>query len=135
MPRTIQVPLNSPIKEKLDSSLLSRDSMRSCAQLRRAKAILGVSSADLGTIFGITRQAVESWTKKVPVYRRADVARVADVADRLAKTFRSERIPQIAREPIPVLGGKSIITTLSKRNGAASVLEGLDRLASYVPLP
>ncbi len=70
----------------------------------------------------------------VPPLRRADVARVADVANRLARTFRSERIPQIARSPIPVLEGMSIISTLAEPDGAARVLDALDRLTSYVPI-
>lgn len=134
MARTIHVPATSAPLHGIGSKGID-DATRSRMDLRRAKAVLAASPAELGQIFRVTRQAVEAWKTNVPALRRADVARVADVANRLARTFRSERIPQIARSPIPILAGKTIMATLAEADGAARVLESLDRLASYVPAP
>ncbi len=106
------------------------------ASLARAKAILAASPQELGTVFGVSRQAVNLWLADgVPLQRRADVERLLDVAQRLARTFKAERIPQIARQKIPALRGASILGTLQKPDGASRVMIALDRLGSYVSLP
>jgi hypothetical protein len=47
--------------------------------------------------------------------------------------FRAERIPQIAREPQPGLGGRTVLEVV--RDEPCRVVELLERTRSYVPAP
>jgi hypothetical protein len=105
--------------------------------LATIEATFQASPAELGRLFGgISRQAINKWLDDgVPAPRLADVGRVADVARRLRRTFRRERIPAIVRQPNPGLGGESVLEVLARTGGADRVNDALDRLTSYVPVP
>lgn len=94
------------------------------------------SPREIGELFGVSRQAIEQWTEGgVPPNRVAEVGRVADVARRMRHTFKRERIPAIVRQPNPGLAGESVLSALGQSQGAARVMDALDRLTSYVPAP
>ncbi len=93
------------------------------------------SSREIGELFGVSRQAVEQWTEAgVPPNRLAEVGRVADIARRLRRTFKRERLPSIVRQSNPSLAGRTVLETLAE-GGGDRVTEALDRLTSYVPTP
>ncbi len=94
------------------------------------------SPREIGRLFAITRQALQQWADRgVPPGRLADVGRVADVARRLRRTIKRERIPEIVRRPNPGLNGESVMDALAAPDGAKRVSAALDRLTSYVPAP
>jgi hypothetical protein len=93
-----------------------------------------VSPREAGELFGVTRQAIGLWLEEgVPPNRLAGVARAADVARRLRRTFKRERIPAIVRQANPGLGGATVLEALAQPEGPERVMDALDRLTSYVP--
>ncbi len=95
--------------------------------------VFGLSPEGAGRLFGISRQAVNLWLQRgVPAERLASVGRVADLGHRLTRTFRKERLPEIARTPMPGLGGRSILETIASE-GIGPVDELIVRARSYVP--
>jgi hypothetical protein len=120
------------------SFLQAKDRMLRRSGLRalvRAMEAFGLSPAEAGSLFHVSRQAVNLWLEKgVPTERIASVERVASLADRLGKTFRPERLPQIVRQPMPGIDARSILETIA-RSGPSQVEIMLDRVRSYVPTP
>jgi hypothetical protein len=99
-------------------------------------ATFQASPREIGEIFDVSRQAIDQWLQGgVPPNRIADVSRVADVARRLRRTFKRERIPAIVRNANPGLDGNTVLQTLSQPDGVIRVMDALDRLSSYVPAP
>ena len=65
---------------------------------------------ETGRLFGVTRQAVESWhTSGVPARRQEKAATVAAIADLLARRLKPERLPGIARRPAEAYGGLTLL--------------------------
>jgi hypothetical protein len=92
---------------------------------------LDLSDADLGGIFGVTRQAVAQWRERgIPAERSADVNRVVEVAQFLQRRLIAKRIPQIVRTAGKGLGGRTILQVL-QTDGVTPVYEYVMRLASY----
>ena len=99
-------------------------------------AAFQISPREIGEIFDVSRQAVAQWSQRgVPPSRLADVSRIADVALRLRRTFKRERVPALVRQSNPGLDGHSVLQTLAQPDGVARVMHALDRLISYVPAP
>lgn len=95
-----------------------------------------ISPREIGHLFGVSRQAVVQWSAGgIPPSRLADVGRVADVARRLRRTFKRERIPELVRQANPGLEGDSVLKTLAHADGNTRIMNALDRLISYVPAP
>lgn len=95
-----------------------------------------ISPREIGDIFRVSRQAVVQWGGGgIPPNRLAEVGRVADVARRLRRTFKRERIPELVRQANPGLEGGSVLQTLAYPDGTTRVMNALDRLISYVPAP
>lgn len=108
----------------------ARRGLRALSRIERAFAL---SKSAMGRLFGISRQAVDEWLAKgVPPSRAADAQRIADLAAALQRRFAPERLPQIARAPIPGLGGRSILDALAA-DGPVPVIELLERAFSYIP--
>lgn len=102
-------------------------------QLGQIQETLRLSVADLGKVFGVTRQAVDQWrTASVPVDKAAAVDRVAECVEELARRFKPQRLPAVAREPLPILCGRSILQTL-QTDGPAAIYEFFRRWSSYLP--
>ncbi len=71
---------------------------------------LGLNKTETGRMFGVSRQAVDSWHESgVPGARQEKAAAVAAVADLLARRLKPERIPGIARRPADAYGGLSML--------------------------
>jgi hypothetical protein len=104
----------------------------SVSALEEIQQTLGLSSAEAGALFGVTRQAVDQWRKNgVPTDRVADVERTRDVARVLYEELIPERIPQVVRNPARGLGDRSILQVLGERDGTERVRAYLARLYAF----
>lgn len=70
----------------------------------------GLNKTEMGSMFGVSRQAIDSWHESgVPSARQEKAAAAAAVADLLTRRLKPERIPGIARRPADVYGGLSMV--------------------------
>lgn len=98
------------------------------AALDRIRRILGLSEAELARLLGVSRQAVEQWrTRGIPAERRADVDRLLAAANWLSEQLVPSRIPQIVRNPVPALEGRSMLVYAAEA-GPLALLHHLARL-------
>lgn len=101
--------------------------VRAADRLDELEATLGLNDTDVGRLLGVSRQAVEQWRKRgIPPDRSGDVDRLAAIAEWLREELIAARIPQIVRNPVPALEGRSMLQ-FAEANG---VLAWLDHLAS-----
>lgn len=108
-------------------------SARGVKALRMLTAIFGLNTSETGRLFGVSRQAIDEWYENgVPQGRLADVLRAADLANALHKRFLPDRLPQLARAPLPGLGDTSILAAM-RRVGTVAIFEMLDRAFGYIP--
>jgi len=71
---------------------------------------LALNRTETGRIFGVSRQAIESWHNSgVPSGRQEKAAAVAAIADLLSRRLKPERIPGVARRPADAYGGLSMV--------------------------
>ena len=74
-----------------------------------------LTSSDLASLFGVSRQAVDQWHQRgVPGDRQAKAATIAAVADLLSRRLKPERIPGIARRPAPAYGGLTMLEMIER---------------------
>jgi hypothetical protein len=104
----------------------------SVSALEEIQQTFGLSSAETGALFGVTRQAVDQWRKNgVPADRVAGVERARDVARVLYEELIPERIPQVVRNAARGLGDRSILQVLGEPDGTERVRAYLARLYSF----
>lgn len=78
--------------------------------LDRLQRLWGLSGEDLGTMFGVSRQAVSKWRRSgVPSERVEALADLAAATDLLDRKVKRERIPAVVRRPADRLGGHSLL--------------------------
>lgn len=93
--------------------------------LDRLRALWDLSGADLGRIFGVSRQAVSKWfANGVPADRAETLADLASAADLLARRVKRERIPAVVRRSAERLRGKSLLE-LAEEGRHREVLEAV----------
>lgn len=92
---------------------------------------LGLSETELGSLFGVTRQAISDWRRRrVPASRTARVDRVVEFVQFLQRTLVPNRIPEIVRTKAKGLGRRTMLAVL--RGGDPSALyDYMARLFSY----
>jgi hypothetical protein len=79
-------------------------------QLRHIIATWGFSTAELGRLFGVSRQAIGGWLERgVPGDRSPAIADIAAVTDLLTRHLIRERIPAVVRRPAARLGEQSMV--------------------------
>lgn len=77
--------------------------------LDRFTTLWGLSGAEAGRAFGVSRQAFSKWLKNgIPSDRSAAVADLAAATDVLDRRVKRERIPAVVRRPAETLGGLSL---------------------------
>jgi hypothetical protein len=78
--------------------------------LHRWLRLWGLSDAEAGRLFGVTRQAIGKWRANgVPLERAGVLADLAATTDLLAAYLRHDRIPAVVRRPADVLDGRSML--------------------------
>ncbi len=79
-------------------------------QLRRVLRVWGLSAAETGRLFGVSRQAVAKWLAQgLPADRVEAVADLAAATDLLVHYLKADRIPATVRRPAERLGGGSLL--------------------------
>jgi transcriptional regulator with XRE-family HTH domain len=82
--------------------------------LERIRTALELSETELGSLFGVSRQAVSQWREKgIPATRAEAVAHILQTVDLLDRKLASGRLPLVARRPADRLGGRSILQALA----------------------
>jgi hypothetical protein len=77
--------------------------------LERLTTLWGLSGAEAGRAFGVSRQAFSRWLRDgVPAGRTPAVADLAAATDLLDRHVKRERIPAVVRRKADVLGGRSL---------------------------
>jgi hypothetical protein len=105
---------------------------RGAADLRDVMAIFALGPTAVGRLMDVSRQAVEQWLMHgVPVARLADVGQLAQAARAMHAYFRPERIPQIVREPVPGLGGRTVLEVA--KTEPRRIVELVEATRSYIP--
>jgi len=83
--------------------------------LDEIQAAFGLSKGELGTLFGVSRQAVDQWRARgVPGGRQEKAATIAATADLLSHQLKSERLPGIARRPADAYGGLTMLEMIER---------------------
>lgn len=78
--------------------------------LDRLRESLGLSSTELGNVFGVSRQAIDQWEARgIPADRRAKLGDLLGVVDLLERKLKPGRLPLIARRPAAVFDGRSLL--------------------------
>jgi hypothetical protein len=94
--------------EGLDRRLAARP-------LERLIHLWGLSGAEVGRVFGVSRQAVSKWRDQgVPPGRADDLAALTAATDLLNRYVKRERIPAVVRRPAEDLGGRSLYEVASE---------------------
>lgn len=92
-----------------------------------------LSGPELGTLFDVSRQAIEQWADKgVPIDKMAAIDRLVEVVDGLSERFKAPRLPAVVRAPMPILDNRSILDVL-RDDGPPAIFEFFRRWSSYVP--
>jgi len=108
---------------------------RGAASLDAIRSTFDLSEAELGALFSVTRQAVGHWrVHGIPPQRSADVDRIAELAEYLAREFVPERLAQIVRargrNRSDDLSGRSFLEVM-REDGVMPIYRHLERLFAY----
>ncbi|MDX1659280.1 MAG: hypothetical protein R3343_10710 [Nitriliruptorales bacterium] len=89
--------------------LLDRlDDALSAGALERTVRLWDISNAELGRMFGVSRQAASTWLQDgPPAARRDQVELLGQATDLLDRWVKRERIPAVVRRPVDVLDGRT----------------------------
>lgn len=78
--------------------------------LRRLIEALDLSKTELGSLFGVRRQAIDQWLERgVPAERQEKVQTLLAVVDLLERKLKPGRLPGVARRPAEVYGGETML--------------------------
>lgn len=78
--------------------------------LTRVLTVWGLSNAEAGRLFGVSRQAIGKWRERgVPTDRAGAIADLAAATDLLDHYLKRDRIPAVVRRAAPALGGESML--------------------------
>lgn len=84
------------------------DQQLSSMPLERTMRLWDVSAAQLGMMFGVSRQAATKWLHDGPPAQRRDQVAVLDqCTELLDRWIKRERIPAVVRRPVEVLDGRT----------------------------
>ena len=98
----------------LDQVAEALDARRAGDQLARVLEAWGLSQAEAGRRFGVSRQAVGKWLATgVPAERATAVADLAAATDLLVRHLQRDRIPAVVRRTAPALGDRSLLDLVS----------------------
>lgn len=93
----------------VEAALRGRGTM--AAQIVDAFAL---SKAELGRLFGVSRQAADQWLgSDVPAERRGKASTVLAIGDLLSHRLKPGRLPGVARRPAPAYGGLTMLEVIA----------------------
>lgn len=82
-----------------------------------------LSQAEVGELFGVTRQAVAKWRRTgIPADRVVALADLAAASELLSRYLRPQRVAAVVRRPAPALGGQSLLE-MAREGRTREVLE------------
>lgn len=74
----------------------------------------GLNKAELGRLFGVSRQAASGWLQgEIPSDRLAKASVVVSISDLLAHRLKPGRLPGVARRPAAAYGGLSMLDMIA----------------------
>ena len=74
----------------------------------------GLSTAELGRLFGVSRQAADQWLgSDVPADRRGKASTVLAIADLLSHRLKPGKLPGVARRPAGAYGGRTMLEMIA----------------------
>jgi hypothetical protein len=94
----------------LDVFVTTLEELRSARQLMRFQTRWGLTLAELGSCFNVSRQAVTKWMQTgVPTERASQMATFAAATDLLVRHLKADRIRAVVRRPAGNLDGRSLV--------------------------
>jgi len=82
--------------------------------LRRLMDAFGLSKTELGSLFGVRRQAVDQWLERgVPSERQEKVQTLIAIVDLLERKLKPGRLAGVARRPADAYGGKTMLELIA----------------------
>lgn len=90
---------------------------------------LQLNKAELGELFGVSRQAMSEWLDKgTPSGRLRDVGLVMKAVSVLSRKLKPGRVSLVARRPAPTLGGRTLLEVMhdNPEEALAAVDEAFD---------
>ncbi len=84
-------------------------------QLAHVMDAFQLSKTELGTLFGVSRQAVDGWLAGgVPADRREKLNALASIADMLDRKLKAGRLPGVARTAADAYGGLTMLEMVAR---------------------
>lgn len=82
--------------------------------LRRLIDAFELSKTELGSLFGVRRQAVDQWLERgVPPDRQEKVLTLVAICDLLERKLKAGRLAGVARRPADAYGGKTMLEMIA----------------------
>lgn len=82
--------------------------------LRRLIDAFELSKTELGSLFGVRRQAVDQWLERgVPSERQDKVQTLVAICDLLERKLKAGRLAGVARRPADAYGGKTMLEMIA----------------------
>jgi hypothetical protein len=82
--------------------------------LRRLIDAFELSKTELGSLFGVRRQAVDQWLERgVPPDRQEKVQTLVAICDLLERKLKAGRLAGVARRPADAYGGKTMLEMIA----------------------
>jgi hypothetical protein len=84
------------------------------SDLERLMRVFDVSKSELGRLYGVTRQAIDSWLANgVPADRQEKFASMLALADLLERKLKAGRVPGVARRAAAAYGGLTMLEMIA----------------------
>jgi len=78
--------------------------------LQKVQALLDLNTAELGRLFGMSRQAAAQWLARgVPAARQVQVSTALAASELLQRKLKAGRLPAAARKSAEAYGGLSML--------------------------
>lgn len=100
-------------------------------QLERVARLWDLSRTELGTLFGVSRQAASRWVAEgIPADRAGQVADVAAITDLLERYLKRDRIPAVVRREAAQLDDRSLFEVVAT-GGSSEALRLTRRMFTF----
>jgi hypothetical protein len=90
--------------------------------VERVMEVFGLTQTEMGTLFGVTGEAVRGWVPNVPASRRAKLTAMVALGDLLERKLKPGLVPSIARTPAAAYGGRSMLDRI-REDGHQELLD------------